>query len=250
MFEDFSNLKLFIPLIVTFIGMGVVALKIFIDDLKKLSIKLKWLLLFVSIGFSGVFIGRIINGSFHWCFLLIIPVYIVFNVLTTKLGKNKFIGQADLDIFTGALTLFVPILIMIFTTTYDSEIVVDENSVRMIQIYTIAMEALTYLFLGYVAALLIALIRFVIERIKKPKEKKKEEITKENKSLKEKVNEASINAYVKATNLKENADKKYEEVQEAKKKGIKIRKRKVPVCVAFFPIYFYMVYAAMFLNLT
>ena len=247
-FDDFSNLKLLIPLIVSFVGMTIVGSKILFDDFRKLSIKLKWLLAFVLIWFLGVVVGRIINGTFYWYYLLFIPIYLVLNILTTKLGKNKFIGQADLDIVNGIISLLIPVIIQIMNTVYESDLEVNMFSINLVHIYTVLMDLFTYILLGYIIAIVIALIRHGFEKIKNRNKEPKNDVS--DKSLKEKVDEASIKATVKAMNLKNDAEAKYKEVEDAKKKGKKLRKRKIPICLAFFPAYYYIVYAALFLNLS
>ena len=53
-----------VPLTLSFIGMAAIGIIILVNDFKLLSVKMWMLLLFVLIGFLGVFVARVCHGDF------------------------------------------------------------------------------------------------------------------------------------------------------------------------------------------
>lgn len=241
MFEAYtSNLGLYIPLTVAFVGMLAMTVLILYKDFKHMKVTQWMLLLFVLIGFIGVIVARAVTGCFQWYFLLCIPIWFILNTLNTKLNHNKFIGQADVDIFAGTLALYVPIAIYILSFNYDSDL---DFSIKAIQLGGIAMDLTVWLLIGLILTIVVTLIKFAYAKITNKKiafdtdvnkEFLAEKEAKEKKSLGEKYDEIGYKVLEKSMGISSNK----------KDNKTKLRGTKVPICLSFIPVYFAAVYNA------
>lgn len=253
-----DNLAFTIPLFTTFAALTVSSFLILKNDFKKLSVKMWMLLLFVVIGFVGVLASRIATGNFQWYFLLPFPAYIVLNILNTLVNKNRIIGQADIDIFNGTLSLLVPIIISMLNTDYG-EYSEYADQANVIAISGMLSDLLVWLLLGFLLSLFVAIIRFTIQKIseKKNKPKKSENVEEKEKPT---ILSASIAVDSKIRGFSKNVSDRANEVKgqfssdtkirEESKKKMKLRGTKIPVCLSFIPLYYAAVYIAMTVNTT
>lgn len=210
-----SQLIIFIT---TCIGMIAIGCFILYNDFKHLSVKMWMLLAFISVGMIGVFVSRAFDGTFNPIMLLAIPVYFILNIFNTRFNNNKFIGQADLDIFNGTVALLVPLGILIYSKNYGEL----TNAVATISFGSILIELLTWLLFGFLLAIGIALVKWIILKIK-------------NK-------EPQLDKTEKFDPITDMAIKTTEAIADNKK--IKLKGTKIPICISFMPMYFYMVYIA------
>lgn len=215
-----------VPLALSFIGMVAIGITILINDFKLLSVKMWMLLLFVLFGFLGVFTARIWHGDFSHIFLLVIPIYILLNLINTYLNKNKLIGQADIDILNGTLSLLVPLAILYFGKDYGNQTISD--AVSIVAFGGLLLELLSWLLFGFVIAILIAVVKYLLKKI----------ISKRDTDLEKTV---IANSEEPETSVMDRVDQA-KQVADNKKK--KLRGTKIPVCISFMPMYFYIVYAA------
>lgn len=222
-----------VPLTLSFIGMTAIGIIILVNDFKLLSVKMWMLLLFVLFGFLGVFAARICHGDFSPMFLLAVPIYVLLNLMNTYLNKNRFIGQADIDILNGTLSLLVPMGILSFSKNYGDQIVSD--AVAIVSFGGLLLELLSWLLFGFLIAILAAVVKYVVKRILSKKESKKIDLEKT----------VIINSEEPETSVMEKLDEN--KVADNKKK--KLRETKIPVCISFMPMYFYIVYAAIIFQL-
>lgn len=222
-----------IPLTLSFVGMTAIGIIILVNDFKLLSVKMWMLLLFILFGFLGVFAARICHGDFSPMFLLAVPIYILLNLMNTYLNKNRFIGQADIDILNGTLSLLVPMGILSFSKNYGDQIVSD--AVAIVSFGGLLLELLSWLLFGFLIAILAAVIKYVVKRILSKNESKKVDLEKT----------VIINSEEPETSVMEKLDEN--KVADNKKK--KLRGTKIPVCISFMPMYFYIVYAAIIFQL-
>lgn len=253
-----DNLAFTIPLFTTFAALTVSSFLILKNDFKKLSVKMWMLLLFVVIGFVGVLASRIATGNFQWYFLLPFPVYIVLNILNTLVNKNRIIGQADIDIFNGTLSLLVPIIISMLNTDYG-EYSEYADQANVIAISGMLSDLLVWLLLGFLLSLLVAIVRFTIQKISEKKNKpgKSEDVEEKEKPT---ILSASIAVDSKIRGFSKNVSDRANEVKgqfssdtkirEESKKKMKLRGTKIPVCLSFIPLYYAAVYIAMTVNAT
>lgn len=253
-----DNLAFTIPLFTTFAALTVSSFLILKNDFKKLSVKMWMLLLFVVIGFVGVLASRIATGNFQWYFLLPFPAYIVLNILNTLVNKNRIIGQADIDIFNGTLSLLVPIIISILNTDYG-EYSEYADQANVIAVSGMLSDLLVWLLLGFLLSLLVAIVRFTIQKISEKKNKPEKSDNVEEKE-KPTILSASIDVDSKIRGFSKNVSDRANEVKgqfssdtkirEESKKKMKLRGTKIPVCLSFIPLYYAAVYIAMTVNAT
>lgn len=174
MFNEFmSDLTLFIPFIITVVAVVGVGAYATYKDFKKLKVKVWLLLLMPLIAFTGVITARIINGTFQWYFLLIIPVYVLLEYLNVKYNTNRFIGQGDVDILAASVALAVPIVIGLMNVTYPTVegIDVPTTSANIAQVFSFFLSSLAWLLVGYIGTLILFTIIFAIKRAIKGKSK-------------------------------------------------------------------------------
>ena len=214
-----------VPLALSFIGMTAIGIIILVNDFKLLSVKMWMLLLFVLIGFLGVFVARVCHGDFSPMFLLAVPIYVLLNLMNTYLNKNRFIGQADIDILNGTLSLLIPMGILSFSKDYGNQTISD--AVAIVAFGGLMLELLSWLLFGFLIAILAAVVKYAVKRILSKKESKKVDLEKTVTTVMEKLDESKV----------------------ADNKKKKLRGTKIPVCVSFMPMYFYMVYAAILFKL-
>lgn len=253
-----DNLAFTIPLFTTFAALTVSSFLILKNDFKKLSVKMWMLLLFVVIGFVGVLASRIATGNFQWYFLLPFPAYIVLNILNTLVNKNRIIGQADIDIFNGTLSLLVPIIISMLNTDYG-EYSEYADQANVIAISGMLSDLLVWLLLGFLLSLFVAIVRFTIQKISEKKNKPEKSDNVEEKE-KPTILSASIAVDSKIRGFSKNVSDRANEVKgqfssdtkikEESKKKMKLRGTKIPVCLSFIPLYYAAVYIAMTVNAT
>lgn len=222
-----------VPLTLSFIGMAAIGIIILVNDFKLLSVKMWMLLLFVLFGFLGVFVARVCHGDFSPMFLLAVPIYVLLNLMNTYLNKNRFIGQADIDILNGTLSLLVPMGILSFSKDYGNQTISD--AVAIVAFGGLMLELLSWLLFGFLIAILAAVIKYAVKRVLSKKESKKADLEKT----------VIINSQEPETTVMEKLDES--KVADNKKK--KLRGTKIPVCISFMPMYFYMVYAAILFKL-
>lgn len=222
-----------VPLSSSFIGMAAIGIIILVNDFKLLSVKMWMLLLFVLFGFLGVFVARVCHGDFSPMFLLAVPIYVLLNLMNTYLNKNRFIGQADIDILNGTLSLLVPMGILSFSKDYGNQTISD--AVAIVAFGGLMLELLSWLLFGFLIAILAAVIKYAVKRVLSKKESKKADLEKT----------VIINSQEPETTVMEKLDES--KVADNKKK--KLRGTKIPVCISFMPMYFYMVYAAILFKL-
>lgn len=222
-----------VPLALSFIGMAAIGIIILVNDFKLLSVKMWMLLLFVLIGFLGVFVARVCHGDFSPMFLLAVPIYVLLNLMNTYLNKNRFIGQADIDILNGTLSLLIPMGILSFSKDYGNQTISD--AVAIVAFGGLMLELLSWLLFGFLIAILAAVVKYAVKRILSKKESKKVDLEKT----------VIINSQEPETTVMEKLDES--KVADNKKK--KLRGTKIPVCISFMPMYFYMVYAAILFKL-
>lgn len=222
-----------VPLALSFIGMTAIGIIILVNDFKLLSVKMWMLLLFVLFGFLGVFVARVCHGDFSPMFLLAVPIYVLLNLMNTYLNKNRFIGQADIDILNGTLSLLVPMGILSFSKDYGNQTISD--AVAIVAFGGLMLELLSWLLSGFLIAILAAVVKYAVKRVLSKKESKKVDLDKT----------AIINSQEPETTVMEKLDES--KVADNKKK--KLRGTKIPVCISFMPMYFYMVYAAILFKL-
>ena len=222
-----------VPLALSFIGMSAIGIIILVNDFKLLSVKMWMLLLFVLFGFLGVFVARVCHGDFSPMFLLAVPIYVLLNLMNTYLNKNRFIGQADIDILNGTLSLLVPMGILSFSKDYGNQTISD--AVAIVAFGGLMLELLSWLLFGFLIAILAAVIKYAVKRVLSKKESKKADLEKT----------VIINSQEPETTVMEKLDES--KVADNKKK--KLRGTKIPVCISFMPMYFYMVYAAILFKL-
>ena len=213
-----------VPLALSFIGMAAIGIIILVNDFKLLSVKMWMLLLFVLIGFLGVFVARVCHGDFSPMFLLAVPIYVLLNLMNTYLNKNRFIGQADIDILNGTLS---------FSKDYGNQTISD--AVAIVAFGGLMLELLSWLLFGFLIAILAAVVKYAVKRVLSKKESKKVDLDKT----------VIINSQESETTVMEKLDGS--KVADNKKK--KLRGTKIPVCISFMPMYFYMVYAAILFKL-
>jgi hypothetical protein len=228
-----------IPLILAWVGMVIMGIVTYVQDLKTLHIKFKHLLMFVAIGFIGYLASKIATMTFQWYDLLIIPLYVLLEVINTVFNKNHIIGQGDIDIFNGSLALLLPILIRICTQEYDYA------AINQLQLEGILLDMCGWIFFGLVFTMVIVLIREFWARVvkvwwlpafsRKNKKEVKETTSNENSEVEEQ--EAIVETSGDET---DNDEEVVDAAAERKKKfGLKT---KVPVALSFMPVYFYMVW--------
>lgn len=195
--------------LITFLFMIVLAGIIIKNDICKMKIKMWRLLLFIGVGFLGYLIARIASGTFEWYDLLVIPIYAVLNILNTLFCRNRFIGQADVDILSGSFAMYIPAIIRTMSVDYGNTVV---NSIHMMDLIKFGLE---FLLAGYILAIAVAGIRFVLA---KRRDKKLDN-----------------------NDIKELTDKNN------KRKNNKKLKEKIPIAMSFMPLFFYCVYMGIFL---
>lgn len=195
-----------IPWLIFSVLMLVLTVMIIIEDYKRMKVKAWVLILFVAIGLVGLIVTTLVAGTFQWWNLLPIPVYFVLWVLNTKFNHNRFIGQADIDIFSGTIALYFPIIFSLASVDYGY------TEVNMIHILDSLMGGLYFLLAGYILALVIAIIRMIIQKVK----------GKDIHDL-DKITDHTL-------------------------KG-KLKRMKIPVAISFVPLYFYAFYFACFVGL-
>lgn len=215
-----------VPLALSFIGMVAIGIIILVNDFKLLSVKMWMLLLFVLFGFLGVFTARIWHGDFSLIFLLAIPIYILLNLMNTYLNKNRLIGQADIDILNGTLSLLVPLAILYFSKDYGNQTISD--AVSIIAFGGLLLELLSWLLFGFVIAILAAFVKYLVKNI----------ISKRDTELGKTV---IVNSEEPETSVMSRVDQTKQVVDNKKNK---LRGTKIPVCISFMPMYFYIVYTA------
>lgn len=213
-----------VPLALSFIGMTAIGIIILVNDFKLLSVKMWMLLLFVLFGFLGVFVARIWHGDFSPIFLLAIPIYVLLNLANTYLNKNSLIGQADIDILNGTLSLLVPMAILSFSKSYGDQTISD--AVSIVAFGGLMLELLSWLLFGFVIAILAAIVKYLIKKI----------IAKKTVDLEKTV---ISNSEKQETSVMARLDPN-KQVADNKKK--RLRGTKIPVCISFMPMYFYIVY--------
>lgn len=214
-----------VPLALSFIGMTAIGIVVLVNDFKLLSVKMWMLLLFVLFGFLGVFVARIWHGDFSPIFLLAIPIYVLLNLANTYLNKNSLIGQADIDILNGTLSLLVPMAILSFSKSYGDQTISD--AVSIVAFGGLMLELLSWLLFGFVIVILAAIVKYLIKKI----------IAKKTVDLEKTV---IANSEEQETSVMTRLDPN-KQVADNKKKGL--RGTKIPVCISFMPMYFYIVYA-------
>lgn len=237
-----ENMSQFVPMIATFIGMTAVSCIILYNDFKHLKVRLWQLLLFVLIGFIGVYVGRISYGKFNPIILLSIPIYMLLNALNSMFNHNKLIGQADVDVLSGSIALFIPVSLIIITTDFGEY----SSSIKSIYIGGIAMDLLTWMLIGFILSILAALIKFVVIKIKEKNSFQPVDATIV-------IPMAQIKAQNAVSDIKEDVKDLYssfsdDEKMKERQEKYKLRGTKIPVCLAFIPMFYYMVYMAIYLK--
>lgn len=251
-----SDMRLFIPLIISWVALFIVGAKVYIDDLRNMKVKAKWLLLFVGIGFLGYYVSRLLTWSFQWYDILIIPAYVLFTIVNNAINRNNIIGQGDIDILNGSLALMVPVLIKICSEDYNMVMV------NQIHVLGLVMDMLIWLFIGLVVVSIIVLIREAYIRLKyimKPyfAYKKEEKLAKKtNKFVGASDNEVeqfdkdesieSDEQEIEVITEEDSQKADIKEESETGKKKKRLLKTKVPVALSFMPLYFFMVYMAIY----
>lgn len=253
MYADITDLFRLIPMVISYIAMGAMSVMVLYNDFKRLSVKMWMLFLLILFAFAGVIVGRVAAGTFEWYWLLIFPVYILLNVLNTFLNHNRIIGQADVDILNGTISIVVPTFMYIVSKSYDNY----TSSVHLIQITGILGDLSAWLLIGFLVALITSFVRWVIYKI----------AHRGDKSVSDVVKGEAINVSIKAMNpqkvikdsvdnVKSNLSKDVKSTDESEKltdikeknqlqdQG-KLRGRKIPVCLSFIP----MLYAAVFIGI-
>lgn len=246
-----SDMRLFIPLAITWLIMLIVGTKIYIDDLKTMKVKAKWLLLFVGVGFLGYYVSRITTLSFEWYDLLVIPAYILLTIVNNLINKNHIVGQGDIDIFNGSLSLMIPVIFKILSENYNG--MTEVNNIHLLSLF---MDMLIWLFIGLVVVSVIVLIREAYIRIKyimKPYfAYKKEEREAKKRGESELLEETSeVEEDVELDTIEEKVEPKSDQESDIKReeqgnKKRRLLKTKVPVALSFMPLYFFMVYMAIY----
>lgn len=241
-----TNNYLFWSLGITYAALTALGCKILYDDFRKLSVKVKWLLAFVVVGFLGVFIGRAMVGAFTPIFLIAIPVYIFLSFLNTKFNNNRFIGQADLDIFNGTLSLLVPLIMYIVSFSYEKTL---DSSIHAVQITSILTDLVFWVLVGYLLSLLVAFVRWGWDKIYNKSDEAEnikniaESEVVQKITVEKDLSGAAVSAVTAALELPE---QEHAKIQEAKKQGKTTRHaKKIPICLAFMPVYYVMVYFCM-----
>lgn len=231
-------------MIVAYIGMTAIGVMILYNDFRRLSVKMWMLLLFVTFGIVAVIVSRAMSGSLNPIFLLSIPIYVVLNIINTRFNKNMLIGQADVDILNGTLSLLIPVAMIMNTAEYGDY----TSSVRLVYVGGLVLDLLSWLLIGFIISITAALIKFIIRKIQSRHDKgNSEENT--SSSVDDKLASAAAAATIKSgemiSDVKDLAasmtdNKKHEERQ----KRYKLRGTKIPVCLSFMPMFYFMVYAA------
>ena len=159
MTDLFSSLPLTIAVVGFMIALLITGIMIVVFDTKKMRVKMWQLLLFVAVGFIGVFVTRLITGTFSPIWLICIPIYVVLNILNTMFNHNKFIGQADIDVFSGTVALAVPTLILIGMQDFGDENTAIVNNIHMLNYGS---ELLLFFLIGIISSIAVFLVKLAI----------------------------------------------------------------------------------------
>ena len=237
-----NNLGAYIPFFVSTFFMAILGGAIVYNDFKKLSVKTYMLLSLVGVGFLGVICGRITTGAWSWYWLLMIPVFFVLDFLTVRFVKNKFIGQADVTIINGVVAILVPIAIDLWGIASQTELA---SSLFVIRFGSVALNLLFMLMVGYILAIICGLIKWLINRSSSKKEVR--DSTKfGNASIAAAVGIMSASNKFKGEvdHLKDLIKEDADDIKT--KKSTKLRGTKLPICLAFIPMFILAVYTAIF----
>lgn len=143
---------------------------IYILDYKNMQVMLWKILAVVGMGFLTAFVARMFSGNqLYWPLLLFIPIYIVLNLLNTKFNKkDSLIGQGDLDLFSGTISLFICMAIVILGNMNVTE-VIDGYDMRAIDSLSLLMNTLTWFLLGLILALVFGTVRSILVYVRAKK---------------------------------------------------------------------------------
>lgn len=238
-----ENLGAYIPFLISALFMAIIGGAIVYNDFKRLSVKTYILLSLVLVGFIGVIIGKIATGEWEWYWLLIFPVYIVLEILNTKFNHNKFIGQADVCIANGVVALLVPMFIQLWGVAQSAE--EYASSVLLIRFGAVILNLALLFVVGSVLAMICGLIKWLINRNSAKKEVREST----------EFGNAAIATAVAILNAKGFADDQKEHLKDLLKENPediknktspKLRGTKIPVCLAFIPVFILAVYMSIF----
>ena len=133
---------------------------IYVLDYKKMQVMLWKILAVVGMGFLTAFVARLTSGNqMYWPLFLFVPIYIVLNLLNSCFNKkDSLIGQGDLDLFSGTISLFLCMAIVIMGNMNVTEII-DGYDMRAIDSMSLLMNTLTWFLLGLIIAIVCGCVR-------------------------------------------------------------------------------------------
>lgn len=195
-----------------------------------MSVKMWQILVFILLGFIGLLAGKFTNGTLSWAYFLAPFLYAFFLFLNTTFNHNKIIGQADLDIFNGALAIIPCVAIDLWTHDYGEY----TAFVQVAKFCGLLTNMLTYLLFGFILAIICAFLKWLIRAIQLKLNLYVE--------LKKKVVETNIAI----ANPKLALENRIADIKKAYA-GNRLRKTKIPVCISFVPAFIATVYFVIYL---
>lgn len=140
----------------------IIGLYITIEDIRKLKVKTWLLLLYTAVGIIGAVVVRCNTVGFSWLSLLVVPCYVVLCFINTKFNNNKIIGQADVDILNGSLSLLFALGFMVGSQNFGEYTPQIQNMI----LGDIVLSSLVCLIIGLILALILGGITELYRKIR------------------------------------------------------------------------------------
>lgn len=215
---------------VSLIGMLFTAFEILKADFKYMIVKMWQILLFILVGFIGLWCAKWQNGTLSWVYALIPFFYAFLTFLNTKFNNSKIIGVADLDIFNGVLSIIFCAGLDLLTHEFGAYTLF----VRTAKICGLLTNMLTFLLFGFIVAIVAAFLKWFIRAIQ----------LKLNLSVE--IKKKVIDANLAVLDPKRALEDKISDIKKAYA-GNKLLKTKIPVCISFVPAFIATVYFVIYL---
>lgn len=137
---------------------------IVVQDTKKMSLKVWMVFAFTVPPILGVLITRGALGIFQPMYLLALLIYPVLTFINEKVNLSNYIGPADIDIINAILALGIPTAILMFTQNFEINVGdsgASEALAKMSGLEFLA-NCANWLLVGVILGLAIYLIKLAV----------------------------------------------------------------------------------------